>query len=108
MTPGILTEVFDAHTKAAYDVRINGTVFIWGSASLTTDLTFDKPLLLHIRNDLYGVPVALGTQNAAGTVLNLGSIGPGEGVTIPVQTISGVFATCAAGTDTILGCLINA
>ena len=102
-----LTEVFDSHTKPAYCVRISGTVYVWGSASITADLTFDKPVLLHLRNALYGSPVTLGTRNAAGTTQSLGSIEPGEAVTIPIQTISGVFASCALGTDSILGCLIG-
>ena len=101
------TELFGSLSRPGFDVRIYGTVFIWGSASLTVDLTFDKAILLHIRNDLHGSPVALGTRTASGTQTSLGSLQPGECVSIPVQTICGVFASCAADTDSVLSCMIH-
>ena len=105
--PTAATELFESKSKPAYAVRVSGTVFLWGSASLTSDLTFKNPLLLHVRNNLYGAPVTLATQKADGTVSSLGSVNAGECVTIPVQTVCGVSATCAAGTDSVVACLID-
>jgi hypothetical protein len=101
-----LIPAFDRRTHASYEVRVRGTMYLWGSAGITVDTTFDKPLLLHVRNNVFGEVVTLGTQVAAGTQQTIGTIQPGECLSIPIQNISGVFATCAL--ESTVDCLIQA
>ena len=100
-----LIPAFDKRTHASYEVRVRGTMYLWGSAGITGDTTFDKPLLLHIRNNVFGEKVLLGTKSSSGNQ-TIGTIQPGECFTIRIQTISGVFATCAS--ETTVDCLIQA
>jgi hypothetical protein len=100
-----LMPAFDRRTHANYEVRVRGTIYLWGSAGITVNTTFDKPLLLHVRNNVFGEVVTLGTQVASGTQTTLGTLQPGEAVSIPIQNISGVFATCALESN--VDCLIQ-
>jgi hypothetical protein len=93
MSPtGLISEHWD---QPGYTVRVRGTAYLWGSAGITHNLNFDKPLLLHIHNDPLGEEVAFGTRVAAGTKTSFGTLQPGECVSIPLQNLTGVFATCA-------------
>ena len=78
-----------------YSVDVRGTVYLWGSAGVAHDVNFPTPLLLHISNDLFGEPVTLGTETAAGAKTAIGSLEPGEHLTLPIQGLSGVTATSA-------------
>ena len=78
---------------------------LWGSAGITTDIKFDKPLLLHIYNELFGEVITFGTQKASGTQETLGTLKPGECVSIPLNSISGVFASCEQ--ESTVCCLIE-
>jgi hypothetical protein len=89
----------------SYEVKVRGTMYLWGSAGVTRNIKFDKPILLHIRNDLFGEVVTFGTQVASGTQTTIGTLQPGECLSIPVQDISGVFATCALESNVC--CLIQ-
>lgn len=80
-------------------------IYLWGSAGVADNITFQKPLLLHIRNDPFGEVVTFGTQVSSGAQTTLGTLEPGECVSIPVQGISGVFATCAL--ESSVCCLIK-
>lgn len=76
-----------------FTVKVRGTMFLWGSGSLTVNLGW--PVLLVIRNDDYGEPVTFGTETtSAGSRNTLGTLQPGECYTIPLLNIRGVFATC--------------
>jgi hypothetical protein len=102
-----LGSVYDQWTQPSYEVRVRGTAvptFLWGSAGVLNDITFDKPLLLHIRNDLFGSPIQYGTV-VSGVQTKLGTLGPGECVAITLQNMSGVFAICEA--HSTVGCLIK-
>lgn len=88
----------------SYEVKIRGTMHLWGSAGITKDIVFDKPLVLHIHNDLFGEVISLGTQKA-GIQEALGTLQPGECVSIPLNNISGVFASCEK--DSVVCCLIK-
>jgi hypothetical protein len=96
---------FDHRTSAAYEVRVRGTMFLWGSSGITVDTTFSKPLLLHVRNNVFGEVVTVGTQVASGVQAVLGTLQPGEAFSIPIQNISGVFASCVL--ETSVECLIH-
>lgn len=105
MQQSLLMPTFDHRTNASYEVRVRGTMFLWGSAGITVNATFDKPLLLHVRNNVFGEVVTVGTQVAAGTQQVLGTLSPGECFSIAIENISGVFATCALETN--VHCLIH-
>lgn len=100
-----LSSAFEPLTHASYEVRVRATMYLWGSAGITVNTAFDKPLLLHIRNNVFGEAATVGTEVAAGTQTVLGTIQPGECFSIPIQNISGVFATCAL--ETTIDCLIQ-
>jgi hypothetical protein len=104
-----LALIYDGVTQPAYDVRVRGTTppltYLWGSVGIAQDITFSRALILHIRNDPFGEPVTIGTQVAAGTQTIIGTLGPGECVSIPVQGISGIFGRCDL--ETTVGCLIK-
>jgi hypothetical protein len=71
---------------------------IWGSAGLLQDVPFAKPLILHIRNDLFGDPVTFGTLAVSASPPSqpsqkpMGTLQPGECISIPLNGYSGVFA----------------
>lgn len=105
-----LTAIYDRWTQPSYEVRVRGTApasptYLWGSAGITKNITFDKPLLLHMRNDVFGEAVTFGTRVASGTQTTLGTLQPGETVSIPMQGISGVFATCPL--ESTVACMIK-
>lgn len=104
------TGTFDNWNQPSYEVRVRGTTppkYLWGSAGVKPkDLTFDKPLILHIRNNAFGETITFGTQVAAGTQTVIGTLQPGECVSISLQNISGVFATCLL--ESTVACLIKA
>jgi hypothetical protein len=102
-----------------YKVRVRPTPApfqcLWGSATLIQNIDFpaDKPLILHICNDPYGAPVTFGTQVVSAnpptlppTQTIVGTLQPGERVSIQVQGFSGVFAT-AGGDESTVYCLIK-
>jgi hypothetical protein len=100
-----LTPAFDSRTHASYVVRVRGTMYLWGSAGVAVNATFPAPLLLHVRNNVFGEVVTIGTQVAGGAQTALATLQPGECFSIPVQNISGVYATCALESN--VDCLIH-
>jgi len=103
----MLTSSFSANmgNHPNYEARVRGTIYLWGSAGMSRDISFDRPLHFHIRNDVFGEPVTVGTQVASGSRTDLGTLQPGECLTIPLQRVSGVFATCAL--ESTVSCLIR-
>jgi hypothetical protein len=97
--------VYNHWTQPSYEIKVRGTMHLWGSAGITKNIVFDKPLLLHIHNDLFGEVITFGTQTASGTQETIGTLRPGECVSIPIHDISGVFASCAQ--ESIVCCLIK-
>ena len=85
---------YDQWTEPSYEVKVRGTMHLWGSAGITKDIVFEKPVLLHIHNDLFGEVITFGTQKASGTQETIGTLKPGEFVSVPIGGISGVFASC--------------
>lgn len=79
-------------------------MYLWGSAGITVNMTFDKPLLLHIRNNVFGLPIELHTQTTSGTT-TLGTLKPGEALTIAIQNMSGVYANCTG--ESLVDCLLQ-
>jgi hypothetical protein len=78
---------------------------LWGSAGITKDLSFDKQLVLHIHNDLFGEHITFGTRKASGPPEPMGTLKAGEFISIPLNNISGVFASCAK--ESTVCCLIK-
>ncbi len=117
-----LTQIFAESSRPSYVVRVRGPGvgpgpwswpgidFLWGSANIALPQSFDKPLNLHIRNVIYGEDVTVGTlvgPLTTGTQTLIGVLQPGDCLSIQIQNISGVYATCAAGLDTLVGCIIR-
>src|ERR1700722_15812809 len=118
-----LTNMYDRWVRPSYEVRVRGPgvssgpwpwpgiSFLWGSANIAEPIPpFDKPMILHIRNDLFGEDVTFGTlvgTLAAGTQTPIGTLQPGECVSIQVQNLSGVYAPCVAGLESVVGCIIK-
>jgi len=103
-----LIPAFDLRTHASYEVRVRGTApatYLWGSSLVTLATTpFDTPLLLHVRNNLFGEIVTLSMQGPSGGLI--GQLNPGEALSIPIPNMgAGVFATCAL--ETTIDCLIQ-
>ena len=104
------TSVYNRWTQPSYEVKVRGTdpvhlCYLWGSAGITKDITFDKPLLLHIHNDLFGEVITFGRQKASKTTETIGTLKPGEFISIPLNDISGVFASCEQ--ESTVCCLIK-
>ena len=100
-----LVPAFLNRAHVSYEVRVRGTMFLWGSAGINVNSTYDKPLLLHLRNRVFGEAVTVGTQVAGGPPTTLGTLQPGECYSIAIQNISGVFATCALESN--VDCVIH-
>jgi hypothetical protein len=98
-----LTDV--SWTHPSYELRVRGTIYLWGSAGITQDIAFSRPLHFYVRNDPFGEPITFGTRVASGAQTTIGTIQPGECVSIPLQNISGVFASCAL--ESTVHCLIR-
>lgn len=98
------SEIFDASNRPRYEVRVRAQAFLWGSDKLAHDLVFDRPLVLHIRNDAFGEDMHIDTLSAGGTTKTVGTLRPGECVSLPVQNIIAVRAACAS--ETLAGCII--
>jgi hypothetical protein len=104
---------YNRWTQPSYEIKVRGTIptlrspnYLWGSAGITKDITFDKPLLLHIHNDPFGEVITLGREKkASGTKETIGTLQPGEFISIPLNDISGVFASCEQ--ESIVCCLIK-
>jgi hypothetical protein len=88
----------------AFTVKVRGLKYLWGSSGIARDLQFEEALVLHIANDQAGTPIDIGTRVAAGIKTGLGTIQPGETVSVSVNNISGVYAECAA--DSVVHCCI--
>lgn len=89
-----LTDSYNRWTQPSYEVRVRGTMYLWGSAEVTHNIRFAKPLVLHILNDTFGEAITFGTRVASGTQTTLGTLKPGQCISLPVHDISGIFATC--------------
>jgi hypothetical protein len=89
----------------SYDMKVRGTMFLWGSSGITVNLAW--PLLLVIRNDVVGDPITFGTETtSADSRKTFGALQPGECYTIPLLDVRGVFAIC--DTDSNITCTIIA
>lgn len=118
MNASPLLSVFERWAHPSYERRVRGAspstpTFLWGSAGIQNNITFDKVPILHIRNDLFGDAVTFGTVASGGVQTEIGTLQPGECVSIPLraaqqaapQGITGVYATCP--TESVVTCLIR-
>jgi len=102
LKPGQMNDYWNAPT---YSVKVRGLKYLWGSAGLTKDVKFEKAFILHIANDLSGEPIKIGTKIASGTKTELGTIQPGECISVSVNDLSGIYADC--NSESLVHCLIN-
>jgi hypothetical protein len=105
MSSSPLMSVYDRWTQPSYERRVRGTVYLWGSAGVTKNLSFGRPLVLHIRNDVFGAAITVGTAVSSGAHTLIGTLQAGECLSIPVQDISGVYASCEL--ESSVACLIK-
>ena len=92
--------------RLEYKVRVRGSVYLWGSAGVTTNANYPQAPILHIRNDKFGEVISFGTQvDGGGIQTAIGALQPGESYSIPIQGITGVFATCAS--ESTVYCVIR-
>jgi hypothetical protein len=77
-----------------YRRRVRNTVYLWGSAGLTEDMTFTRPPILHIHNDLFGEEITVSTSKANGTTHSLGTLDAGQCISVAIDKMCGVFASC--------------
>ena len=121
-TASPLTTMFTQWSRPSYEVRVRGPGvgagpwpwpginFLWGSPNIPNPIAFDKALILHIRNDPFGEDVTFGTLVGlltTGSKTQIGILQPGECVSVQVLNISGVYATCAAGLESVVACIIR-
>ena len=99
------SSLYNHWTQPSYEIKVRGTMHLWGSAGITKDISFDKPLLLHIYNDLFGEVITFGRQKASKPKETIGTLQPGEFISIPLNDISGVFASCEK--ESTVCCLIK-
>ena len=86
-----------------YRVKVRGEKYLWGSEGVNFNM--DWPLLLTVRVDEFGEPITFGTEATnAGSRLTLGTLQPGEVMTIPLAKLRGVFARCDL--DTYVYCTL--
>ncbi|GEO02917.1 hypothetical protein AAE02nite_05810 [Adhaeribacter aerolatus] len=97
--------MYNRWTEPSYEIKVRGTMNLWGSFGIKKNIVFEKQLLLHIHNDLFGEPISLGTQTASGPEEDIGTLNRGEFVTIPLNEISRVFASCKK--ESTVCCLIK-
>lgn len=89
----------------SYRVRVRQLNYLWGSAGVAQNINFPSPLILHVRNDELGEQVTFGTETAGGTQSTIGTLNPGECISIPLQNITGVFASCTL--NSTVSCFIR-
>jgi hypothetical protein len=83
----------DPECRFGHRRRIRGTMYLWGSQGITTDLHFQSPLVLYLRNDVFGEPITIHSEKANGTSTTY-TLEAGGYLSIPVQDIRGVSARC--------------
>jgi len=120
----LLTQIFADANRPSYVVRVRGPGvgagpwswpginFLWGSANIALPQSFDKPLFLHLRNAIFGEDVTVGTLvgvlgSSTAVQTEIGVLQPGDCLSIEIKGVSGIYATCAAGLETLVGCMIR-
>ncbi len=61
-----------------YHTRVRRRVYLWGSAGIHHDVRFSPAPVLHLWNDVFGTPIAIGTRKADGQERALGTLQPGS------------------------------
>jgi len=100
-----------------YQVKVrnsatNTPIFLWGSAGIVAPISFPTPPLLHMRNDELGQPISIGVANGEDSIQPpIGILQPGECLSMPIQNISGVYASYPTSANptaiTTLSCFIK-
>jgi hypothetical protein len=123
MNASPLLSPYDRWAHPSYERRIRvlpatqppaSPTYLWGSAGIKTNIVFPKPPTLHLRNDQFGDAVTISIMAADGSATTVGTIEPGECVSIPLQGaivkgvaqgLTGVYATCP--TETVVACVVR-
>jgi hypothetical protein len=113
-TAPLISDLID-WSRASYTIRVREkNIYLWGSEGILENKMFSAPLLLHVHNDVFGEPITLSTEalpssGTTKTQTSIGTLQPGECVSIPIQEMTGVFASCAVGSgpESTVSCLIK-
>src|SRR5262245_24485823 len=74
--------------------RIRGTIYVWGNQGglqgIASDLHFTSPLILYLRNDIYGETITIDTVHSDGTSTSIGTLGAGGYISVEIQDMCGV------------------
>jgi len=89
----------------AYEHRVRDTTYLWGSPHLTRSIHFASPPLLHIRNHVFGENAEIGLISRPGHDETLGTLEPGQVLSLPLDNLTAVYATCP--TETTITCAIE-
>lgn len=88
-----------------FELRVRGSKYLWGSAGLKQDAVFSVPPVLHLQNDPYGEKIELSLATADGGRTDLGSLAPGECLSVEIQNMTGVIAHC--GAESLVRCALK-
>lgn len=98
-------EGFGAGSVPSFSCRVRQMIYLWGSASLNADANFASPPMLHVRNGRHGDAVAIGTTTAAGGNAKVATLQPGECVSLEIQGLNGITASCT--TEATVYCIFR-
>lgn len=98
-------EGFGTGATPYFTCRVRNTIYLWGSASFTANLNFSRPPIIHIRNAKHGDDVVIGIVTTAGGSTTIATLQPGEMLSLEVQAVTGITATCA--TQSVVYCQIR-
>lgn len=98
---------FDTRERGAlgFDIRVRGQKYLWGSAGIKRDAVFKEPPVMHLHNDPFGEQITLTVEAADGTQTLLGTLEPGECVSVSIQNMTGLRAACAS--ESLVRCSLN-
>src|SRR5688500_19934865 len=92
-----------------YRVKVRKRTFLWGGENVKVPFEPKSPIYLCFRVDEIGETIRFGILKSSGGSLNEhGTLRPGEGFTIQLNNIVGVYASLDDPQDTYVDCMIIA
>jgi hypothetical protein len=90
-----------------YRVKVRRRTYLWGGEGVLTTFNSSSSLFIHFRVDETGEEVRFGVLQQQGRSLReMGTLKPGEGFTIGLNGIVGVYASLDDPKDTYVDCTI--
>jgi hypothetical protein len=90
--------------------RVRGTTYVWGNQGGAQgisggDLHFTSPLILYLRNDIYGETITIETVHADGTSTTIGTLDAGGYISVEIQDMCGVSVSC--NLESTVSCVLS-